>query len=127
MESRSESSPFQHVRTREKRVLLTEAEERQTDSLLDELRQALSCKVTFSHLVRVLLRVCRDSEDQILRQAGLTTLTRPTNGDEAGLARFERELAGILSEVLFHGDSEDPFEALRLPSRNSSRRPSGRG
>ena len=86
--------------------------------MLEELRQAVSCKVTFSHLVRVLLRICRDSEDHILRQAGLITLTRPTNGDEAGLA----------PEVLSYGDPaepRDPFEALRLPPRNSSRRASG--
>jgi hypothetical protein len=83
---------------REKRVLLTQPEERELERLVNRLAGELSTPVKLSHLLRACVTLLRHAEDQIAdqaRQAG--PLTRPSNGDPVALADFEHRLARILS------------------------------
>jgi DNA repair ATPase RecN len=83
---------------REKRVLLTQAEEREIERLVSRVAAEVSTPVKLSHLLRACVTLLRHAEDQVAdqaRQAG--TLTRPSNGDPAVLAEFEHRLAQIPS------------------------------
>ena len=83
---------------REKRVLLTQAEEREIERLVSRVAAEVSTPVKLSHLLRACVTMLRHAEDQIAdhaRQAG--SLMRPSNGDPAALAEFEYRLAKILS------------------------------
>jgi hypothetical protein len=83
---------------REKRVLLTQAEEREIERLVSRVAAEVSTPVKLSHLLRACVTMLRHAEDQIAdhaRHAG--TLMRPSNGDPAALADFEYRLAQILS------------------------------
>ena len=83
---------------REKRVLLSQPEERELERLVNRVAGELSTPVKLSHLLRACVTLLRHAEDQIAdqaRQAG--PLTRPSNGDPAALAEFEHRLAKILS------------------------------
>jgi len=83
---------------REKRVLLSQPEERELERLVNRVAGELSTPVKLSHLLRACVTLLRHAEDQIAdqaRQAG--PLTRPSNGDPAALAEFEHRLARILS------------------------------
>src|SRR5919202_660149 len=84
--------------SREKRVLLTQAEEHEVERLVSRVAAEVATPVKLSHLLRACVTLLRHAEDQIAdhaRQAG--TLTRPSNGDPAALAEFEYRLAQILS------------------------------
>jgi len=84
--------------TREKRVLLTQAEEQELERLVSRVATEVATPVKLSHVLRACVTLLRHAEDQIAdhaRQAG--TLTRPSNGDPAALAEFEYRLAQILS------------------------------
>ncbi len=83
---------------REKRVLLSQPEERELERLVNRVAGELSTPVKLSHLLRACVTLLRHAEDQIAeqaRQAG--PLTRPSNGAPAALAEFEHRLARILS------------------------------
>jgi hypothetical protein len=83
---------------REKRVLLTQAEEHEIERLVSRVAAEVSTPVKLSHLLRACVTLLRHAEGQIAdhaRQAG--TLTRPSNGDPVALAEFEFRLAQILS------------------------------
>ena len=83
---------------REKRVLLTQAEEHEIERLVSRVAVEVSTPVKLSHLLRACVTLLRHAEDQVVdqaRQAGI--LTRPSNGDPAALAEFEYRLAQILS------------------------------
>jgi len=83
---------------REKRVLLTQAEEREIERLVSRIAAEVSTPVKLSHLLRACVTMLRHAEDQIAdhaRRAG--TLMRPSNGDPAALDEFEYRLAQILS------------------------------
>lgn len=85
---------------REKRVLLTQPEERELERLVNRLAGELSTPVKLSHLLRACVTLLRHAENQIAdqaRQAG--PLTRPSNGDSVALADFEHRLAQILSSA----------------------------
>jgi hypothetical protein len=87
--------------TREKRVLLTQAEEQELERLVSRVATEVATPVKLSHVLRACVTLLRHAEDQIAdhaRQAG--TLTRPSNGDPAALAEFEYRLAQILSAAL---------------------------
>src|SRR5262245_37773434 len=84
--------------SREKRVLLTQAEEHEIERLVSRVAAEVATPVKLSHLLRACVTLLRHAEDQIAdhaRQAG--TLTRPSNGDPVALAEFEYRLAQILS------------------------------
>jgi hypothetical protein len=83
---------------REKRVLLTQAEEREVERVVTRVAGELSTPVKLSHLLRACVTLLRHAEEQIVDQARQTgALTRPSNGDPAALAEFEFRLAQILS------------------------------
>jgi DNA repair ATPase RecN len=83
---------------REKRVLLTQAEEREIERLVSRLAEELATPVKLSHLLRACVTLLRHTEEQIADHARQTgSLTRPSNGDPAALAEFEFRLAQILS------------------------------
>src|SRR5262249_19879327 len=83
---------------REKRVLLTQAEEHEIERLVSRVAAEVSTPVKLSHLLRACVTLLRHAEDQIADQARQSgTLTRPSNGDPAALAEFEYRLAQILS------------------------------
>src|SRR5262249_32719674 len=83
---------------REKRVLLTQAEEREVERVVARVAEELSTPVKLSHLLRACVTLLRHGEEQIVDQARQTgSLTRPSNGDPAALAEFEFRLAQILS------------------------------
>jgi hypothetical protein len=83
---------------REKRMLLTNAEEREIERLVSRVAEEVSTPVKLSHLLRACVTLLCHAEDQIVDQARHAgTLTRPSNGDPAALAEFEYRLAQILS------------------------------
>lgn len=83
---------------REKRVLLTHAEEREVERVVARLAEELATPVKLSHLLRACVTLLRHAEEQVADHARLTgPLTRPSNGDPAALAEFEFRLAQILS------------------------------
>lgn len=83
---------------REKRVLLTQAEEREVERVVARLAEEVSTPVKLSHLLRACVTLLRHTEEQIVDHARQTgSLTRPSNGDPAALAEFEFRLAQILS------------------------------
>src|SRR5262245_18078888 len=69
---------------REKRVLLTQAEEHEVERLVSRVAVEVSTPVKLSHLLRACVALLRHAEDQVVdkaRQAGI--LARPSNGDPA--------------------------------------------
>ncbi len=87
--------------SREKRVLLTKSEEREIERFVDRLADELETPLKLSHLLRACMVVVRHAESEILAQAReAEELERPPNGDPVALARFERQLAQILSAAL---------------------------
>ena len=83
---------------REKRVLLTQGEEREVERIVTRLAAELSTPVKLSHLLRACVTLLRHAENQLADQARqVGPLARPSNGDPAALAAFEHRLAQILS------------------------------
>ena len=83
---------------REKRVLLTQAEEREVERVVARLAEEISTPVKLSHLLRACVTLLRHAEEEIIDHARQTgSLSRPSNGDPAALAEFEFRLAQILS------------------------------
>ncbi|MGE0682428.1 MAG: hypothetical protein AB7P69_16200 [Candidatus Binatia bacterium] len=84
--------------SREKRVLLTQVEEREVERIVARLAAELSTPVKLSHLLRACVTLIRHAESQIADQARqVGSLTRPANGNLAALAEFEHRFAKILS------------------------------
>ncbi len=87
--------------SREKRVLLTKSEEREIERFVDRLADELETSLKLSHLLRACIVVLRHAENEILAQAReAAKLERPPNGDPVALARFEYQLAQLLSAAL---------------------------
>lgn len=85
----------------EKRTLLTRREERKVSNLLDEIASRAECSISFSHLVRGLLKLAlRATNNETLDSLDFSQLKRPVNGDEAGLEQFEQRIASLLEEAL---------------------------
>src|SRR5215813_4693059 len=75
---------------REKRVLLTQAEEREVERVVARLAEEVSTPVKLSHLMRACVTLLRHAEEHIVDHARHNgALTRPSNGDPAALAEFE--------------------------------------
>src|SRR5215475_8460362 len=84
--------------SREKRVLLTLAEEREIERLVARVAEELATPVKLSHMLRAYMTLLLHAEGEITKRARLTgPLHRPPNGDAVALARFEHQLAKILS------------------------------
>ena len=84
----------------EKRTLLTRQEERKVSDLLDEIASRADCSISFSHLVRGLLKLALRATDETLASLDFSKLKRPVNGDETGLEKFEQRIASLLEEAL---------------------------
>jgi hypothetical protein len=87
--------------TREKRVLLAPAEEREVESLVARIADEVGTPVKLSHVLRACVAILCHAEDEILRKARQAApLTRPPNGDPLALVQFEHEIARIVSAGL---------------------------
>lgn len=82
--------------TRQKRLMLSYAEEKAIERLVGRLADKLGTPVRMSHVLRACLRVLHHAEPQILRRAGSTKLIRPPNELADVLGDFERRLARLL-------------------------------
>ncbi len=89
--------------SREKRVLLSLAEDREFERCVDRIAEGFGgTPVKFSHVIRACLTVIRHAEGEVIRRAQeVGQLTRPPNGDTMALAEFEHELAKVLAQA-FH-------------------------
>lgn len=89
--------------SREKRFLLSPAEEREIERCVDRIAEGFGgTPVKLSHMIRACMTVIRHAESEIIRRAQeVGQLTRPPNGDAMALAEFEHELAKVLSTA-FH-------------------------
>jgi hypothetical protein len=91
-------TPLAEKLSREKRVLLTLAEEREIERLVARVAEELATPVKLSHILRAYMTLLIHAEGEITKRARLTgSLHRPPNGDPVALARFEHQLAKILS------------------------------
>jgi hypothetical protein len=88
-------------RCREKRVVLSRCEERQVERLVDRMADELKTSLKLSHVLRAAVCVLLHAEEEIIRRLESDgPLERPSNWDPVALARFEHELAKILSMAL---------------------------
>jgi hypothetical protein len=81
---------------RQKRLMLSPAEDRALDKLVGRLADELGTPVKMSHVLRACLQVLHHAEPQILQRAASTKLTRPPNEMAGVLGDFERRLARLL-------------------------------
>lgn len=87
--------------TREKRVLLTGAEERQIERLVGRMGEGLGTPLELSHVLRSCVSVlCHAGRELVERTENGPRLTRPANADAVALAQFEHELAKLLADAL---------------------------
>ena len=101
MPSRSEPLRLIKKLDQEKRILFTREETHAIDRLVNGLAQRLQAQVKASHVFRALTLLLLQAEGEIDRRASATgPFVRPSNGDSAGLQRFEKELARLLAEGL---------------------------
>jgi hypothetical protein len=82
--------------TRQKRLMLSPAEEKAINALVGRIAEKLDTTVRFSHLLRACLVVMHHAEPQILQRAASTKLARPPNEMADVLGEFERRLARLL-------------------------------
>ena len=89
-------------RNREKRTLLTAKEERRARALVAELSTRLESNITFSTLVRSLLRIAFVNEKKIVSAARRTRVVfkSPMRGSEKELQRQDKQLAQLIRSVL---------------------------
>lgn len=86
--------------TREKRVMLSVAEEERVEDLVRSIARELKTPVKLSHLLRAFLGVVLRSRDELLAQARVKSVERPPNGDTAAIAEFERSLGALLDSAI---------------------------
>lgn len=85
-------------RDREKRVLLTQSEERELDRLVERMATELGTRIKLSHVLRACYLVLMHTEDEILeRSRRAPAMSRPGNGNAPELVAFEREVAILLA------------------------------
>ena len=82
--------------TRQKRLMLSPAEEKVINALVTRIADELGTTVRLSHLLRACLVIMQHAEPQILRRAASTQMTRPPNEMADVLGDFERRLARLL-------------------------------
>lgn len=105
-----EPPPAEQVQLlREKRFLLTIAEDGELESLVLELGRALGTHVQSSHFFRSVLRIACERRGTLVARAREIQgqLRRPKNGDLAGLIAFERALAELLVQSLREPGRDD--------------------
>lgn len=83
---------------REKRVLLTQAEERQLERVVALMGSEIGTSLKLSHVLRACVALILHSEEELLeRSRGSPKLMRPANGDGPALTRFERSIAQVVA------------------------------
>ena len=94
-------TPRVHRMNQEKRVLYTRAERQAIDRLVNNLAIRLQTQLKASHVLRALTSLLLHAESQLDRRAGERgPITRPANGDLAGLKRFEEEIGQLLAHAI---------------------------
>ena len=82
-------------------MLLTHAEERQIERLVDRVGEGLRTSLKLSHVLRACVAVlCHAEKELVERAGGSEPLVRPPNGDAVALAQYEHELAKLISQAL---------------------------
>ena len=81
---------------RQKRLMLSSAEEKAIEKLVGRIADKLGTAVRLSHLLRACLVILHHAEPQILRRAASTKLNRPPNEMADVLGDFEKRLARLL-------------------------------
>ena len=77
--------------------MLTPKEEELVERFLERFEGRFGCKIGWSSLVRSAIRGIRDCGSGVLDAATeFGTTQRPINGDERGLAKFEKKLAAVI-------------------------------
>lgn len=91
--------PELEKRNREKRVLLTRAEERDIERLVSRVAGELGTPVKLSHLLRASITILLHSEEELIERTKRASLIRPGNGNAPELAEFEHGIAQVLSSA----------------------------
>lgn len=82
---------------REKRVLLTPAEERSVERVVANMGAELGTSLKLSHVLRSCIRLVINAEDELIERARATgRMIRPPNSDLPGIEAFEKVIAGVL-------------------------------
>ncbi len=81
----------------EKRMLLTRRESEAVERLVCNMGRRLNTQLKLSHVLRALVNLLLNAEDQLDRRAGeALPLVRPPNGDIRALQRFEKQIGQLL-------------------------------
>ncbi len=81
---------------RQKRLMLSLAEERAIEKLVGRIADELGTTVRLSHVLRACIVILHHAKPQILRRAASIRLNRPPNEMADVLGDFERRLARLL-------------------------------
>lgn len=85
-------------RDREKRVLLTVAEEHEVERLVSRLAAELRTPVKLSHILRACITMFLHAEGELVEQTKrFPGLTRPSNGNTPEVAEFEHKIAQLVA------------------------------
>lgn len=85
-------------RDREKRVLLTVAEEHEVERLVSRLAAELRTPVKLSHILRACITMFLHAEGELVEQTRrFPGLTRPGNGNTPEVAEFEHKIAQLVA------------------------------
>lgn len=85
-------------RDREKRVLLTVAEEHEVERLVSRLAAELRTPVKLSHILRACITMFLHAEGELVEQTKrFPGLTRPGNGNTPEVAEFEHKIAQLVA------------------------------
>ena len=97
----SPAGPSLEKFNREKRVLLTRSEERALEQLASAIGAEVETPVKLTNLLRAAVTLILHAEPEIVQRARQKgRLVRPANGDTPAMARFDRDLARIVTDGL---------------------------
>jgi len=86
---------------REKRVLLSIAEERAVQRVVTAMGLEIGSTLKLSHVLRACVRLIVNAEAELIERARAKGRTiRPPNSDLAGIENFERHIASVLHTAL---------------------------
>ena len=86
--------------SREKRFLLSAEEEDRIEDLVRSLARELQTPLKLSHLVRAVISLITRSQGELIAASRtMHQVSRPSNGDNPGLLRFENEVARLMDSA----------------------------
>ncbi len=95
--ARAGESPLAERLDREKRVLLTPAEERAFERAVSGIAAELGTSLKSSHVLRSCIRLVVNAENELIERARDNgRIVRPPNGDLPAIEDFERVIAAVL-------------------------------